>query len=68
MNLPIVVISTSIICVFKRIEVVATTHLAKIPQSKYLILAIRDDISSVSLGRDVRDPFSVTNKYSGWFS
>jgi hypothetical protein len=50
--------------VFKRIEVVAAAHLAEIPQPEYLILAIRDDVSSVSLGRDVRDPFSVTNKYS----
>jgi len=50
--------------VLKRIEVVAAAHLAEIPQPKYLIFAIRDNISSVSLGRDVRDSFGVTNKYS----
>ena len=47
--------------------VLVATHHTQVPKSEYLVLSVRNDISTVALSRNIGDTLSVSNKNAGRF-
>lgn len=62
---PIIKVRYAVVLVLHLLKLEVRAHLAEIPETEDLVLAIRDDVPSVALGGDVRDTFCVPNKDTG---
>lgn len=59
---PVVKVGYAIVHVLHLLKLEVGAHLAEVPESQRLVLAVRDNVTAIAFGRNVSYAFRVSNK------